>query len=187
MALNLSALTDIKTKSGVQIDKIVTKNGVVLWSRSTPYYAIQNGTVVDCPNVSVGCIGGYANAYETITSGNHTFFGASSHSGSPHEDYDYENCVCDTGSMDTKKCKYMSVTAFLHEWGYDVWKPSITIWGDGNQILFEYAINDGNSQTWTLDVSAYSTIRVRCEAKCSAEGDRDVWMAAGIENLRFYN
>ena len=38
MALNLSVLTDIVTKSGVRIDEVKTKSVVVVWRRATPYY-----------------------------------------------------------------------------------------------------------------------------------------------------
>ena len=44
MALNLSVLKDIRTASGKQIDKVVTKSGKVLWTRATPYYPTFIGT-----------------------------------------------------------------------------------------------------------------------------------------------
>ena len=46
MALNLSGLTNIRTLSGVQIDKVMTKSGVIVWQRATPYYPTFKNTSV---------------------------------------------------------------------------------------------------------------------------------------------
>jgi hypothetical protein len=43
MALTLRTLTDIATAANMQINKAVTKTGVVVWSRNTPFYVMQNG------------------------------------------------------------------------------------------------------------------------------------------------
>ena len=186
MALNLSALTNIKTASGKQIDKVVTKSGKVLWSRSTPYYAIQGGKLKNCPNASAW-YGGYLAAQKGECSYNgFDFYGGNSHCGG---DTDItHNWGADTGNMDTKGCAKLRVKPHVYasHWNEGGYNATLTIYGNGN-VIATYTIgwSSNSSVEKTIDISAYTTARVHINV--TVWEDAGGYPSCGLVDVQFHN
>ena len=185
MALNLSALTNIKTKSGTQIDKVVTKSGKVLWTRSTPYYAIQGGKLKNCPNASAW-YGGYLAAQKGECSySGYNFYGGNSHVGGG--DDITHSWGADTGNMDTKGCAKLRVKPHVYTSDYPGDRnATLTIYGNGSVVAtYTIAWNANSNTEKTIDISAYTTARVHINVVVYEESGG--YPSCGLVDVQFHD
>lgn len=174
--------------NGTALKKVII-NGVTVWTASTPYYAIQNGSLVNCPNASGGCTGdgGLYHDSGTITYDGHSFYGGGCHSTVEGSVAVYSN----TGNMSTNGCKYLKLTIYENVWGMnDVSSyTDLTVYGNGNSIYTKRFDNLANNTqaTVTIDVSAYSNARAYLKTQDLSHNDNQNgwWLYAGFINVQF--
>lgn len=179
MSEYLSSFKGIRGDSGLKFDRVLRKSdGAVLWKRSTPYYAIQAGKLVECPNATAWC-GGYAMSSGEISNGYGAYYG-----GSGHPDGSGESWGADTGVLDTKGCAYLSVAAFVKNEGDPMW-TTLTIYGNGEVIHTEHPAATSGTTNRTIDVSAYQTVRVHIVT--TESDDNNTWVNVGLREVRLHD
>ena len=141
------------------------------------FYAIQNGKLVQCPNASAWH-GGYNCGSGEISDGGTNFYGGAGHTGG---DVD-QSWGADTGNVDTKGCANVQIDGYVNIWGSNTFGASLQVWGNGQLILDTWESNAIKN----INISAYSTVRVRINAGISWMDDKDAWVNVGFKNIRFY-
>ncbi len=141
------------------------------------FYAIQNGKLVQCPNASAWH-GGYNCGSGEISDGGTNFYGGAGHTGG---DVD-QSWGADTGNIDTKGCANVQIDGYVNIWGSNTFGASLQVWGNGQLILDTWESNAIKN----INISAYSTVRVRINAGISWMDDKDAWVNVGFKNIRFY-
>lgn len=193
MSLTLdSSIKQILTASGTEITKVVTSNGTVLWKKSSPYYAIQSGAIVYCPNAVAEQQGGHSNRSGNIIVNGISFYGSYGHATTNDSYNDYWGAY--TGNLSTEGCSKLSFTLAMHEQSSGAEVRAYWVYGDGVEIKNE-TISSFTSQDWsatyTVDVSNYSTVAVRVRVQDSNYSNSgyysDTWMGAGFIEVRLHD
>lgn len=159
-------------------------NGTVVWTASTPYYAIQNGDLVNCPNArayidgdywdySCGKITGYGEPY---------FYGFSFRAYEDEEEEQYgATGYAQTGNMSTNGCKYMTISVASKTWVSN--SPNhFAVYANGNTI-YEPTMTNETVNTYTIDVSAYSTVSATTWRYIGG----DMVAVGGFASIQFHN
>lgn len=170
--------------NGTAVKKVIF-NGTTVWTASTPYYAITNGSRTNCPNASAGRNGDdwWGEETGTITCDGVTFYGAKCHTSNGSV-----SCYANTGNMDTQGCKYVNAQFYTNIWGEGSGVNSyIKVYGNGSQI---YSTTSNTSTTVKptikVDVSSYSTARIYIESQSLSTGDWGGWdLNVGFINVYF--
>lgn len=189
MSLTLnSSIKKIVTKSGTEITKVVRKSdGAVLWKKSAPYYAIQNGSLVNCPNAVTEQQGGHSNRSGVITLQTTTVYGAYGHTNSSDNYNDYWGAY--TGNLSTEGCAKLSFTFATFETTVSAEVRDYWVYGDGVEIKHETISSVTAYQEYiasrTVDVSNYSTVAVRVRVQDTNKSD--LWMGAGFIEVRLHD
>mgnify|MGYP003304201068 CR=1 FL=1 len=144
------------------------------------YYAIKDGRIENCPNVSVEITGGWGANYGQDYYDGNFYYGVSGHSGGEEETVYWS---VDTGNMNTNRCNYVEIGLYMNVWGNSGTTPKYTVWGDAKQI--DSKNSDIKYQTLTYDVSSYSTFRIKARAYANEDDDQHV--SVGFKYIRFYN
>ena len=173
--------------NGTRIDYIYF-NGTLVYQRSTPYYAIQNGYKQSgAPNAWAWSSGlSHKNGDGLIANGptsypNTAFYGGAGHYGSE------ENPAwgADTNTISTNNCKYLTIDVMSFQWGSDPYVgPLFTVYGNGTVIKSEYINHDAQLVSYNFDISAYSNVRARIEL---SGVDADCWVNVGFVNVHIHN
>lgn len=180
MSEYLSSFKGIRGDSGLKFDRVLRKSdGAVLWKRSTPYYAIQAGKLVECPNASAWH-GGYACTSGEISNGYGAFYG-----GVGHPDGDGDSWGADTGNLDTKGCKYFSVDTFVHNEG-DAMPAEFIMYGNGNVIHSQWLSATSNKVNKTVDISDYQTVRAYIITRDNTD-ENNTWVNVGFAEVRLHD
>ncbi len=130
-----------------------------------------------CPNASAWH-GGYNCGSGEISDGGTNFYGGAGHTGG---DVD-QSWGADTGNIDTKGCANVQIDGYVNIWGSNTFGASLQVWGNGQLILDTWESNAIKN----INISAYSTVRVRINAGISWMDDKDAWVNVGFKNIRFY-
>lgn len=167
--------------NGTRLDYIYF-NGTLVYQRSTPYYAIQNGYKQSgAPNAYAWYTNGYSNVTgEALNDiNNAAFFGASGHTnGSESHEWG-----ADTGTIPTSGCSNLTIETYFES--PDGWDATLTVWGDGTQIKTESIATNSYSTSRVVGISGYSNVRVRIAA--SANSTVNSWYYIGFRNVRIHN
>lgn len=184
MATALSALKSIVTASGVQIDKVVTKSGKTLWTRSTPYYAIQNGNIVNCPNASAWSNIGYNNVSGEVDNGYGSYYGGG---GTTNEETGANGWGASTGTLSTNGCKYLYIKTYQNRNSYAA--PTLTVTDQSGKTIHSIYISEdvaGSNYTVTLDVSAYTSVEITINMGRNSD-DEIGHPQIGLVDVRLYD
>lgn len=181
--------------NGNNVEKLVY-NGVTVWTASNPYYAIQNGKAVNLPNGSVSLYGDYwgqSEGSEVLCGQTGTYiYGAIFRVRNSNTD---TGCTVNTGNMSTEGCKKVTIVSHDYIWGVEYnHGGTFTLYGDGNVISTWNVVNDretnvGFSDTRTVDISAYSNVRVVAKHNDWVQEGETIAPAisCGFRSIQFHN
>lgn len=164
-----------------------------VWERiSTPYYAIQSGAIIDCPNAVAEQQGGHSNSSGAVVVNGVSFYGSYGHTTGSDSYNDYWGAY--TGNLSTEGCSKLSFTLAMYEQSSGAEVREYYVYGDGVEIEHE-TIGSGTDQVWTttrtVDVSNYSTVAVRVRVQDSNYSNSgylsDTWMGAGFIEVRLHD
>ncbi len=161
---------------GAQITITDSTYATATWT-AISFYAIQNGKLVQCPNASAWH-GGYNCGSGEVSDGGTNFYGGAGHTVG---DVD-QSWGADTGNIDTKGCANVQIDGYVNIWGSKTFGASLQVWGNGQLILDTFEANAIKN----INISAYSTVRIRINAGISWTDDKDAWVNVGFKNIRFY-
>lgn len=186
MSRVLSSFKGIKGASGLQINRVLRKSdGAVLWKRSSPYYAIQSGKIVNCPNASAWAGGSLAVTTGECSYAGFDFYGGNSHVAGAGNNSHYWGA--DTGNMDSKGCSKLRVKPHVYTSDYTGgYNATLTIYGDGAVIAtFTIGWNSNSSVEKTIDIRAYNTVRVHINVLVSEEAS--CYPSCGLVDVQFHD
>lgn len=160
-------------------------NLYALWS-DAGYYAIQDGKLANCPNASAWCSGQYGQTSGEVNNSYGVWYGG----------FGYTNGAvtngwgADTGLMTTQGCPNLYIKTYVI--AHNGWSPTLAVYDAAGNVIHTYTIDPetypadgGKYYTATINISAYSSVRVRINA--GAGDDTDAWMCVGFKDIRIYN
>ena len=153
------------------------------WSDNA-YYAIQNGDLVNCPNAQAYIDGDYwdNSCGKNTGYGEPYFYGFAFRAYYNEEEEQYgATGYAVTGNMSTKGCKYMTISVASRTWVSD-YPNNFAVYANGDTIYSPTMANSAIN-TYTIDVSAYSTV----SASTWRHIGEEMVAVGGFASIRFHN
>ena len=170
--------------SSVSLDSNTTFYAV--WEKiPIPYYAIQSGAIVNCPNAVAEQQGGHSNRSGEIVINDVSLYGSYGHTENSNGEY----WGAYTGDLSTEGCSKLSFTLATYETNSSPEIRDYWVYGDGVQIdhgtISSISTYEVCTHTRTVDVSNYSTVAVR--VRMQDNNYTDAWMGAGFIEVRLHD